>query len=213
MQTRKGQSIEDASMEIIEQEVGHHNYNKMEWPIVRRVIHSTADFDFAGKNEIIFKNNAIENGMLAIKSGCSIVVDVNGVIGLLNKQNPKDFENKLVCKISDPNIANIAKKENKTRSQIAMRESLSDINGGIVAVGNAPTALLELIKMIKEGIAKPALVIGIPVGFICAAESKEELLKLKDTSFITNRGRKGGSSSAAAIINAIYKLVRAELSS
>ncbi len=213
MQTKKGQSIEDASMEMIEQEIGSHNYNEMEWPIVRRVIHSTADFDFAGKNEIIFLNNAIENGMAAIKNGCSIVVDVNGVIGLLNKQNPNDFGNKLVCKISDPNVANTAKKENKTRSQTAMRESLSDINGGIVAIGNAPTALLELIQMIKEGIAKPALVIGIPVGFICAAESKEELAKLKDTPLITNRGRKGGSSSAAAIINAIYKLVRAESSS
>lgn len=213
MQTRKGQSIEDASMEMIEQEIGHHTYNKMQWPIVRRVIHSTADFDFASKNEIVFNNNAIENGITAIKNRCSIVVDVNGVIGLLNKQNPKDFGNKLICKISDPIIADISKKENKTRSETAMRESLEDINGGIVAIGNAPTALLELIKMIREGIAKPALVIGIPVGFICAAESKEELMKLKRTSFITNRGRKGGSSSAAAIINAIYKLARKESSS
>lgn len=210
MQTKKGQSIEDASMEIIEQEVGSHGYTKMEWPIVRRVIHSTADFDFVDKNAIIFQNNAIENGMDALKKGCSIVVDVNGVIGLLNKQNPKEFGNKIVCKISDPEIMTIAKKAGKTRSQTAMRESLQDINGGIVAIGNAPTALLEVIQMIKEGIVKPALIIGIPVGFICAAESKEELLKLKGTPIITNKGRKGGSSSAAAIINAIYKLVRSK---
>ena len=94
-----------------------------------------------------------------------------------------------------------------------MRVASSDINGGIVAIGNAPTALLEVIQMVKEGIVKPALIIGIPVGFICAAESKEELSKLVETPFITNIGRKGGSSSASAIINALYKLVRAELSS
>ena len=88
-----------------------------------------------------------------------------------------------------------------------------DIDGGIVAIGNAPTALLEVIKMVKEGIVKPALIIGIPVGFICASESKEELSKLENIPFITNVGRKGGSSSAAAIINALYKLVRAKSSS
>ena len=107
----------------------------------------------------------------------------------------------------------IAKKENKTRSQVSMRSALSDIDGGILAIGNAPTALLEVIQMVREGIVKPALIIGIPVGFICATESKEELIKLTDTPFITNIGRKGGSSSASAIINALYKLVRAESSS
>lgn len=212
MQTKKGQSIEDASMQMIEDEIGDHQFNEKEWPIVRRIIHSTADFDFANKNKIIFHKNAIENGMNALKQGCSIVVDVNGVIGGLNKQNLKDFGNKIICNISRPEIMEIAKKEGKTRSQIAMREAKLDINGGIVAIGNAPTALLEVIKMIKEGIVKPALIIGIPVGFICAAESKEELSRLKETPFITNLGRKGGSSSASAIINALFKLVRAELS-
>ena len=115
MQTRKGQSIEDASMEMIEQEIGTHGYNEEEWPVVRRVIHSTADFDFARTNAIVFRNNAIKNGIDAIRKRCSIVVDVNGVIGLLNKQNPKEFGNELVCKISDPDVATIAKKENKTR--------------------------------------------------------------------------------------------------
>lgn len=213
MQTRKGQSIEDASMQMIEDEVGDHDYNEKEWPIVRRIIHSTADFDFVGKNRLIFHNDAIESGINALSNGCSIVVDVNGVIGLLNKQNPKDFGNRIVCKISDPQVMDLAKKENKTRSQISMRVSKEDIDGGIVAIGNAPTALLEVIDMVKEGIAKPALIIGIPVGFICASESKEELSKLEEIPFITNVGRKGGSSSAAAIVNALYKLVRAELHS
>lgn len=211
MQTKKGQSIEDASMQMIEKEIGNHQYNEKEWPIVRRIIHSTADFDFADKNKIVFHKGAIDSGMHALKNGCSIVVDVNGVIGGLNKQNPKDFGNNIVCNISNPEVMEIAKKEGKTRSQISMRISQSEINGGIVVIGNAPTALQEVIKMVKEGIVKPALIVGIPVGFICAAESKEELSNLNEVPFITNIGRKGGSSSASAIVNAIFKLIRAEL--
>jgi precorrin-8X/cobalt-precorrin-8 methylmutase len=207
MQTRKGQGIEDESMQIIDDEVGPHQYDKFEWPIVRRVIHATADFDFAGKNKIIFHKDAVMNGINALKEGCSIVVDVNGVIGGMNKQNPKDFGNKLICNISDPDIAEQAKKENKTRSQMSMRATASEINGGVVAIGNAPTALLEVIQMISEGITKPALIIGIPVGFVAAAESKEEL-QMIDVPFITNTGRKGGSSCAASIVNALFKLLR-----
>ena len=212
MQTSKGQSIEDASMEIIEKEIGVHSYNEKEWPIVRRIIHSTADFDFAKKNHIIFHERAIESGIKAIKSGCSIIVDVNGVSGLFNKQNFKDFGNKIVCKISEPEVITQAKNEGKTRSQISMRMSKSDIDGGVVVIGNAPTALLEVIQMINEKIVSPALVIGIPVGFISATESKERLAMM-EVPFITNKGRKGGSPSAAAIVNALFKLLREELSS
>ncbi len=189
MQTRKGQSIEDESMEIIEREVGSHPYTDMEWPIVRRIIHATADFDFAGKNKIVFHKDAITSGTSALKNGCSIITDVNGVIGGLNKQNPKDFGNNIICNISDPGLAERAKQENKTR------------------IGNAPTALLEVIKMIRENVTKPALVIGIPVGFVSAVESKEELQTI-DVPFITNTGRKGGSSCAASIVNALFKLLR-----
>ena len=206
MLTEKGQSIEDASMQVIENEIGSHNYNEKEWPIVRRVIHSTADFDFARDNSIIFHNDAIENGLNALKTGRSIVVDVNGVVGLINKQRVKEFGNNIICKISDSEIVLQAQKENKTKSQMSMRMASSDIDGGIVVVGNAPTALLEVIQMIKEKTVKPALVIGMPVGFISAAESKEELAKM-DVPFITNKGRKGGSPSAAAIVNALYKLI------
>jgi len=207
LQTRKGQSIEDESMEIIEREVGSHEYNDMEWPIVRRVIHATADFDFAGENKIVFHKDAITSGINALKNGCSIIVDVNGVIGGLNKQNPKDFGNNLICNISDPDLAERAKQENKTRAQMSMRIAASEMNGGILVIGNAPTALLEVIKMIREGVTKPALVIGIPVGFVSAAESKEELQTV-DVPFITNTGRKGGSSCAASIVNALFKLLR-----
>ena len=207
MQTRKGQSIEDKSMEIIEHEVGSHPYNDMEWPMVRRVIHATADFDFAGKNKIIFHKDAITSGISALKNGCSIITDVNGVIGGLNKQNPKDFGNNIICNISDSSLAERAKQENKTRAQMSMRVAAFEMNGGIVVIGNAPTALLEVIKMIREGITKPALVIGIPVGFVSAAESKEELQTVS-VPFIANIGRKGGSSCAASIVNALFKLLR-----
>jgi len=207
MQTRKGQSIEDESMQIIENEIGSHSYNEQEWPIVRRVIHSTADFDFARDNKIIFHKDAIKNGLEALKNGSSIVVDVNGIIGLLNKQNPKDFGNNVICNISEPSIMEAAKEAGKTRAQMSMRIAKEDMNGGIVVVGNAPTALLEVMEMIREGITKPALVIGIPVGFVSAVESKEELAKM-DIPFITNLGRKGGSPCASAIVNALYKLLR-----
>jgi precorrin-8X/cobalt-precorrin-8 methylmutase len=194
-------------MEIIEHEVGSHPYNDMEWPMVRRVIHATADFDFAGKNKIIFHKDAITSGISALKNGCSIITDVNGVIGGLNKQNPKDFGNNIICNISDSSLAERAKQENKTRAQMSMRVAAFEMNGGIVVIGNAPTALLEVIKMIREGITKPALVIGIPVGFVSAAESKEELQTI-NVPFITNTGRKGGSSCAASIVNALFKLLR-----
>lgn len=207
MITNKGQSIEDKSMEIIESEIGSHSYDKDEWPIVRRVIHATADFDFARQNMIIFHKHAIQDGIKALGNGCNIVVDVNGVIGGLNKENLKEFGNKAICKISEPEIANEAKKLNKTRAQTSMRMAASDMNGGVVAIGNAPTALVEVIKMIREGVTKPALVIGIPVGFVCAIEAKEELQTL-DTSYITNKGRKGGSPCASAIVNALFKLLK-----
>ena len=207
MQTRKGQSIEDESMKIIENEIGPHSYNEQEWPIVRRVIHSTADFDFARDNKIIFHKDAIKNGLEALKNGSSIVVDVNGIIGLLNKQNPKDFGNNVICNISEPSITEAAKEAGKTRAQMSMRIAKEDMNGGIVVVGNAPTALLEVMEMIREGITKPALVIGIPVGFVSAVESKDELSRM-NIPFITNQGRKGGSPCAAAIVNALYKLLR-----
>ena len=207
MQTRKGQSIEDESMQIIENEIGSHPYNEQQWPIVRRIIHSTADFDFARDNKIIFHKTAVQSGLDALKNGCSIIVDVNGIIGLMNKQNPKDFGNNVICNISEPSLIEEAKKENKTRAQMSMRIAKEDMNGGIVVIGNAPTALLEVMEMIREGITKPALVIGIPVGFVSAVESKEELAKM-DIPFITNQGRKGGSPCASAIVNALYKLVR-----
>src|SRR2546428_1410490 len=207
MITQKGQSIEDKSMEIIESEIGSHPYSKDEWPIVRRVIHATADFDFARQNMIVFHKDAISSGINALKNACNIIVDVNGVIGGFNKENLKEFGNKAICSISDPNIVEQAKKLNKTRAQTSMQMAASEMNGGVVAIGNAPTALVEVVQMIRENVTRPALVIGIPVGFVCAVESKEELQTL-DSPHITNKGRKGGSPCASAIVNALFKLLK-----
>lgn len=206
MQSEKGQSIEDASMQIIENEVRSHPYNEFEWPIVRRVIHATADFDFARKNKIVFHKDAIQSGINALKRGCNIVVDVDAVIGGFNKKNLESFGNKVVCKISDLEVVKVAKQQGKTRAQISMRMSSNEMNGSIIVIGNAPTALLEVIQMIKEETVRPALIIGIPVGFVSAPESKEELKKI-DLPYITNLGRKGGSPAASSIVNAIFKLI------
>ncbi|AJZ76104.1 precorrin-8X methylmutase [Candidatus Nitrosotenuis cloacae] len=209
MQTRKGQSIEDESMEIIEREIGPHPYKGHEWKIVRRIIHSTADFDFAGKNGLVFHKDAVNAGLDALKSGKNIIVDVNGIIGLLNKQNLQDFKNQVICDISNPDVVKEATKLNKTRAQTAMRIRASEMNGAVVVIGNAPTALLEVIQMVKENATRPSLIIGVPVGFVCASESKDELQAL-DIPFITNKGRKGGSPCASAIINALFKIVRGD---
>ena len=209
MQTRKGQSIEDESMEIIEREIGPHPYKGHEWKIVRRVIHSTADFDFAGKNGLVFHKDAVSSGLDALRSGKNIIVDVNGIIGLLNKQNLTDFKTSVICDISNPEVVKEATKLNKTRAQTAMRIRAREMNGAVVVIGNAPTALLEVIQMIKENVTRPSLVIGVPVGFVCAAESKDDLKKL-DIPFITNIGRKGGTPCASAIVNAIFKIIRGD---
>ena len=207
MQTEKGQSIEDESMKIIDSEIGSHHYDKYEWPIVRRVIHATADFDFARDNRIIFHKNAISSGIHALRNGCNIIVDVDGVLGGFNKKNLRDFSNKIICNISNQDLFEMAKKQNKTRAQVAMRIAAKEMNGSIVVVGNAPTALFEVISMIKEVLVKPALVIGVPVGFVSSPESKE-VLQTIDVPYITNKGRKGGSPCASAIVNALFNLVR-----
>lgn len=211
--SEKAFDIEKRSFEIIESEVGSHQYNEIEWIIVRRVIHATADFEFAGKAKIIFHKKAIESALNALRNRCSIVTDVDMVLAAISKKSITDLGLKAVCYISDPTVAEQARRLGKTRSETAMRRAAKDMDGGIIAVGNAPTALYEVINMVREGAIKPALVVGIPVGFVSAAESKEELAKMSDLPFITNIGRKGGSSAVSSIINAIMLLYQSKKSS
>ena len=200
-------SIEERSMKIIETEIGNHGYSTFQWNIVRRVIHATADFDFAkpDKNRIIFSANAIENAFEAFKKRCYIVVDVDMVLSGINKKSVAKIGTSVICNISNKDVLNISKSENKTRSKVAMRYSSKEIDGGIVVIGNAPTALYEVIEMTREDVARPSLVIGVPVGFVSAAESKFQLSKT-NIEFITNVGRKGGSPAASSIINALMLL-------
>lgn len=198
--------IEKRSFEIIDSEVGEHGYDEMQWTIVRRVVHATADFDFAtGKSKIIFHAAAIRSSFTAMKNQCAVVSDVDMVLAAINKKSLASLNLRPRCYISDLSLAEQSRTAGRTRSELAMRRAAEEINGGIVVIGNAPTALYELIQMIREGIALPALVVGIPVGFVSAPESKEELARL-DIPFITNSGRKGGSPAASSIINALMLL-------
>lgn len=209
--SEKAFDIENRSFEIIESEIGNnHQYNEIHWVIVRRVIHATADFDFAGNARIIFHPRAIESAFDAIKNRCTIVTDVDMVLAAISKKSTADLGLSTVCYISDRMVAEEACKLGRTRSESAMRHAAKDMDGGIVAVGNAPTALYEVINMIREGLTKPALIVGIPVGFVSATESKEELAKMNDVPFITNMGRKGGSSAVSSIINAIMLMYQSK---
>lgn len=208
--SEKSYNIESESFRIIEDEVGDHSYNNLEWPVVRRVIHATADFDFASSQGIIFGSDVFGSAFNAIKNKCSIVTDVEMVKVALNKTMLSNLGLRTVCNIANEIVINESRTRNKTRSELAMRYSSSEMAGGIVAIGNAPTALYETIKMVKEGALVPALIIGVPVGFVSAAESKKELAVTK-IPFITNIGRKGGSAVASSIVNAIMLLYQQKM--
>jgi len=198
-------NIEKQSFDIIESEIGEHDYSENEWTIVRRVIHATADFDFARSDRILFHKNSIESTFEAFERRCHIVTDVEMVLHGINKRSLSILGLEVVCLINDPRLKDMAKASNKTRSELAMQESADKINQGIVIIGNAPTALYEVISLVKAKKINPFLIIGMPVGFVSAVESKEELSKL-DSPFITNIGRKGGSSAASSIINSLMLL-------
>ena len=203
--SEKSLGIEDQSMRIIDSEVGTHKYNYLEWSIVRRVIHATADFDFAKSNGIIFSLNAIESAFQAFQKKQNIVTDVEMVLSGINKRSLGRIGIKALCNLSNEQVIEQAKTSEKTRSALAMRYSLPAISDGIVAIGNAPTALYEIISMIREDLVMPALIIGIPVGFVSAVESKAELVNTK-CEYITNLGRKGGTPAVSSIVNALMLL-------
>ena len=203
--SKKAFDIEKTSFRIIDEEVGDHDYNKLEWELVRRVIHATADFEFVSTSKIIFHRDALNAGFNALINKCTIITDVDMVLSALNKKSLSYLGLKAVCHMSNKSLVEMSRRLNKTRSEMAMRYAGNQMNAGIVVVGNAPTALFETIRMINEGATRPALVIGMPVGFVSAPESKEELSKT-EIPFITNIGRKGGSAAATSIMNALMLL-------
>jgi precorrin-8X/cobalt-precorrin-8 methylmutase len=203
--TTLGRNIEDSSFAIIDQEAGPHAFAPDEWQVVRRVIHATADFEF--KQLIEFRNNAVTAGIHALRAGAPILVDVKMITAGLNEDRLAAYGCKVHSFISDADVIETAKRLNLTRAIESMRKAhrLGLLDGAIVAIGNAPTALLEVVRLVREENARPALIIGVPVGFVSAAESKDAVATI-DTPSIVARGRKGGSAIAVAIIHALLLL-------
>lgn len=198
--TVQPQEIESKSFEMITEELGEHPFTADQYPVVQRVIHASADFELG--RSMVFHRDAIESGIKAIREGRKVVADVQMVQVGISKPRIEKFGGSVHVYISDKDVMEEAKRLNTTRAIISMRKAIKEAEGGIFVIGNAPTALLELIRLVKEGEARPGLVIGVPVGFVSAAESKEELAKM-DIPFITNIGRKGGSPVAVAALNAL----------
>jgi precorrin-8X/cobalt-precorrin-8 methylmutase len=198
--TVQPQEIEGKSFEIITEELGEHPFTDEQYPVVQRVIHASADFELG--RSMVFHPDAIQAGIAALRAGQSVIADVQMIQAGVSKDRIRGFGGDVHVHISDPDVMEEAKRLNTTRAIISTRKATQMYDGGIYAIGNAPTALLELIRLVKEGEAKPGLIIGMPVGFVSAAESKDELRKL-DIPFITNIGRKGGSTIVVAALNAI----------
>ena len=193
--------IEEKSMKIIRPYVENIFKTEAEIKVASRIIHAAGDVDYAKIIHIHLE--AIEAAKNALKNGKNIYTDVEMVRTGINKKKLADFGGKVFCKIADTDVANNAKKFNITRSMAAIREFGKDLNGSIVAIGNAPTALFEVLRLIEEENILPAVIIGIPVGFVGAAESKAALMKNEKVPFITVEGTKGGSPIAVAAFNAI----------
>lgn len=208
--TRAGQKIEHDSFAIVDAEVGSHKYTDSQWNIVRRMIHATADFEFNGLAG--FHPDAVSAGLAAIENGAPIVADVEMICVGLSKPRLAHFGVQTHHFISDEDVIEQARAENTTRAVQAMRKAHEKglLDGAIVAVGNAPTALLEVVRFIREENVKPALIVGMPVGFVSAAESKEEVSQLTDSPWIITHGRKGGSTLVVAAIHALLALAEAK---
>ncbi len=195
--------IEARSMEIIQSELGERTFPAEVLPVVKRVIHTTADFDYA--DNLVFSPGAVEQGIAAIQGGCTIVTDTQMARSGINKRVLEKFGGEAVCFMSDPDVAAEAKARGVTRAAVSMERAAGLDRTLILALGNAPTALVRACELLEEGAMKPALIIGAPVGFVNVVESKE-LLLTEDVPYIVARGRKGGSNVAAAICNAMLYL-------
>ncbi|WP_035247882.1 precorrin-8X methylmutase [Desulfogranum mediterraneum] len=199
------EQIEPESFRIISEELGPTSFSPQEFAVVQRTIHATGDFSFA--DNLRFHGDAVRVGIEAIRAGKNILVDVNMAASGVSKNLLAPFGGKVICRISEPETVTLAREKGTTRSDAAIARSLED-NIGIVAVGNAPTALLQTMELVEAGLFAPELIIGAPVGFVNAAESKE-LLARKSYPHIVALGRKGGTPVAVAAVNALIRLARA----
>jgi precorrin-8X/cobalt-precorrin-8 methylmutase len=198
--------IVDKSMMLIRAEIGDvlAKMPKNQAPIYERVVHTTADPEFA--KLLVISDDAVEAGVAAIKAGAKIVTDVKMIKAGVNEARLKKFGCKISTYMNDERAVKIANAQAITRSAAAMRLAIQDgLDEGIVLIGNAPTAAFELADQIRQGKVKPALIVGVPVGFVGAAESKEVVAKLP-VPYIIVRGRKGGSTIAVAIMNSLLSM-------
>lgn len=201
--------IEKRSFEIIGEEMGNHSFTDEELLVIKRVIHTTADFEY--KDLIEISPNAIDVAKEVLKNGATIYTDTNMALSGINKIGLNQVNCKGICYVNLDEVHREAKERNITRSMAAVEKACSD-NVDIFVFGNAPTALFRLKELIKEGKANPKLIIAAPVGFVGASESKENMSELKNVNgleipYIRVKGRKGGSGVAAAIVNALIYMV------
>lgn len=196
----KPEEIEQESMRIIASEMSPWSGPEENLPVVKRVVHTTADFDFV-KN-LRFSDKAVSRAREALKGGAAIVTDTNMAAAGINKASASRFGVEVTCRMADREVREASIARGVTRAVVSMEIAAERTPNAIFAIGNAPTALIRLCELIKEGRAKPALVIGVPVGFVNVVESKELLVRT-DVPYIAAMGRKGGSTVASAIVNAL----------
>lgn len=196
--------IEKRSFEIITRELGDRTFDPLEEPVIKRCIHTSADFDYA--DTLVFSPDAVKKALAAVRAGAVIVTDTNMGKAGINKKALAAFGGEVHCFMADQDVAEQARREGTTRAVASMKKAAALARDSrrplILAVGNAPTALVEICSLLEQGELKPALVIGVPVGFVNVVAAKEMLLQ-QDVTSIVARGRKGGSNIAAAICNAI----------
>ena len=202
----KPMDIERRSFEIITEILGDRVLDPENELVIKRAIHTTADFDYA--DNLVFSEHAVKRGIEALKNGCDIVTDTQMAKSGINKTILSKLGGQVHCFMSDSDVAEEAKQRGITRAIVSMEKAARLEKPCIFAIGNAPTALISLRQLMDEGALNPALIIGVPVGFVNVVESKE-LIIASDAPYIVARGRKGGSNVAAAICNAmLYQIMR-----
>lgn len=194
------EEIEARSMQMISEELGNAILDPEQEPVIKRVIHTSADFEYL--HNLVFSENAVAIAKQAIRDGAHIVTDTRMASVGVNAARLAKFGGQVHCFMADADVAAKAKLDGSTRATVCMQKAAELDKPVIIAIGNAPTALIELYKLIKEQKIKPALIIGVPVGFVNVVESKELIMRC-GIPYIVARGRKGGSNVAAAICNAL----------
>ncbi|RRD65000.1 precorrin-8X methylmutase [Fretibacterium sp. OH1220_COT-178] len=194
------EEIERASMAVIEREMGDWTGPEENLPVLKRVIHTTADFDFV--RNLVFSPDAVRLGREALRRGVTVVTDTAMAASGISKPSAARWNVPVVCRMADPDVRDEALRRGVTRAVVSMERAVEETPDAIFAIGNAPTALIRLCELVREGAARPSLVIGVPVGFVNVVESKEILVGT-DVPHIAAMGRKGGSPVASTIVNAL----------